>query len=622
MSRALVLLALGGAAHELHGSPKDGESAALEARRTTETCKAFTYASDFGLAGDGKVDDYPALQAAIDSAASNDDCGGTVILPKGNFLTKTSLTIPGGVTVRGQGYGSSPLAISFDSGGSVIGYCGTQYAVVITGHSASLENVAVYDWRYPVGEYCDSVKAAGGVLIDADAHGVESTSMDNVLIYWFMGGTALTLRAQNGGIIAFSRFVDVKIRHAQSGILLSADEDSVCNSNAFVGFTVWGGIDEYGLKAEGPGPCNMNTFYACEIEPSATELAHVYVTGSKTNVRLLDVRLEGTAMSELDKPLVIIDDSSYGNVMTGSIGHTNIKYDANRNPGVDLISAKTVPTDPAPLNVLWNAAFNSYDAEARSLAGWKTPGTNWNIEVLPDDEALYADHQVLRIDKLSYGGAFKFEPDQLPRSPAHSFVTFGIYARSSVPSSISAAMRYESGSIISSSSHSGSGDWEFIAMSALYDKDAPYFYFSIDGDVDVTAPTFVYGSAPATPGASLMSSSGAKMAGTLSMGLAKAYPPPEETKYYWVLPNNSGNYFEVDTRGEPSKTIIRLNYRTADRFPRGTVVTLLFGEAGHRVKDSGYIKLKGGTDFISVENSAITLISHGSASWTEVSRNA
>lgn len=54
----------------------------------------------------------------------------------------------------------------------------------------------------------------------------------------------------------------------------------------------------------------------------------------------------------------------------------------------------------------------------------------------------------------------------------------------------------------------------------------------------------------------------------------------------------------------------------------GTVVTLLFGEAGHRVKDSGYIKLKGGTDFISVENSAITLISHGSASWTEVSRNA
>ena len=80
-------------------------------------------------------------------------------------------------------------------------------------------------------------------------------------------------------------------------------------------------------------------------------------------------------------------------------------------------------------------------------------------------------------------------------------------------------------------------------MSALYDQDAPYFYFSITGDCDVTAPTFIYGQAAATPGASLMSSSGAKMAGTLSMGLAKVYPPDEGN--YWVLPKNEGNYFEV-----------------------------------------------------------------------------
>lgn len=111
-------------------------------------------------------------------------------------------------------------------------------------------------------------------------------------------------------------------------------------------------------------------------------------------------------------------------------------------------------------------------------------------------------------------------------------------------------------------------------MSALYDQDAPYFYFSITGDCDVTAPTFIYGQAAATPGASLMSSSGAKMAGTLSMGLAKVYPPDEGN--YWVLPKNEGNYFEV----------------------------------------------KGSADFGSVEKSSLALISHGSASWTKVSRNA
>ena len=75
---------------------------------------------------------------------------------------------------------------------------------------------------------------------------------------------------------------------------------------------------------------------------------------------------------------------------------------------MELVSAKTVPTAAAPLNVLWNAAFHSYDAAARSLAGWKLPGTNWEIEVLPDSEALYADqrlHQAQGRRGLRVGGA-------------------------------------------------------------------------------------------------------------------------------------------------------------------------------------------------------------------------
>ena len=82
--------------------------------------------------------------------------------------------------------------------------------------------------------------------------------------------------------------------------------------------------------------------------------------------------------------------------------------------------------------------------------------------------------------------------DQTLDVPGHDFVTFGIYARSSVPSSISATMRYTSESIIFSASNSGTdGEWEFIGMTALYDHTAPYFYFSITGDVDLTAPTLI-----------------------------------------------------------------------------------------------------------------------------------
>ena len=110
------------------------------------------------------------------------------------------------------------------------------------------------------------------------------------------------------------------------------------------------------------------------------------------------------------------------------------------------------------------------------------------------------------------------------------------------------------------------------------------------------------------------------MAGTLTMGVTTVYPPPSSTPYYWKIPKNSGNIFLIDTQGS-SRTIIRLNHSTADRFARGTLATLMFEEAGTRVKHNGYIKLKNNADFVSGPNTSITLMASGSASWTEVSRN-
>ena len=396
------------------------------------------------------------------------------------------------------------------------------------------------------------------------------------------------------------------------------------SSNSFLGGAITGGVEEVGVRAEDfGGACNDNKFYGMAIEPPKTNLAHVYVTGAKTNIRLLNVRLEGTEMyaEGEGKPLVIIDDSSYGNTMNGMFGHTHVEADLNRNPGIDFTEAKTVGLDPVPHNMYWNAAFAGFNPTLRQMAGWSLPGSNWQIAYLGASEELFAGHNVIAVDHLDYGGPFKLQADKLPKSPGHSFVTFGVYARSSVASSISAAMRYESGNIISSRTHSGSGEWEFIGMSALYDKTAPYFYFSITGDVDLTAPTFVYGQTPATPGASLMSSSGAQMAGTLSLGLVSAYPPPSSTPYFWVLPKNQGNLFQMEMEGKSGLTIIRLNHSTADRFPKGTVVTLLFEEASTTVRHNGYILLKDSTDFVSRAHSSITLVSGGSASWTEVSRN-
>lgn len=162
-----------------------------------------------------------------------------------------------------------------------------------------------------------------------------------------------------------------------------------------------GGFDS-GIYAEGPGSCNDNKFYGMFIEPPDTTLTHVYVSGSKTNVRLHDVRLEATDKS-LDRPIVIIDDTSYGNVMNGMLGHTHVQANLNRNPGIDLMSHKSVGLDPAPVNQYWNAAFKGWDAVDKVMPGWSLGIKNADITILDDGEALYPDHNVISVDYLNYG---------------------------------------------------------------------------------------------------------------------------------------------------------------------------------------------------------------------------
>ena len=155
-------------------------------------------------------------------------------------------------------------------------------------------------------------------------------------------------------------------------------------------------------------------------------------------------------------------------------------------------------------------------------------------------------------------------------------------------------------------------------MSALHDKANPYFYCSITNDVEVTAPTFVCGETPATPGASfLISSSGARMAKTLTMGLTTvAY-----NGAFLMVAKTEGNLMIVHVPENPSRSIARINHSTADRFPVGTVITFLFPEAGTTVANSGYLKLKNTQSFTSTVDSSLTLMADGDATWTEISRN-
>jgi len=65
----------------------------------------------------------------------------------------------------------------------------------------------------------------------------------------------------------------------------------------------------------------------------------------------------------------------------------------------------------------------------------------------------------------------------------------------------------------------------------------------------------------------------------------------------------------------------------SNRFPNGTVITVLLPEVGVTFRSGGYLKLKGDVNFsFTLPNSSIALVNVGSdigygASWREVSRN-
>ena len=107
-----------------------------------------------------------------------------------------------------------------------------------------------------------------------------------------------------------------------------------------------------------------------------------------------------------------------------------------------------------------------------------------------------------------------------------------------------------------------------------------------------------------------ISSAGGIVTGTLTTSMIDFTP----TSNFIVLPKE-GNVFEISG----TQDIHRINDSTADRFPKGTTITLLFNDAGVGILNSVYINLK--SSYTSTINSSLTLISNGNGTWRELMRN-
>lgn len=547
-----------------------------------------------GAVGDGQTDDTGAFFDAISLASKG---GQRVLVPAGVYRITQTLVLPDGVTLVGEGVGADPLGTPYN--GSLLRYEGSGPAVRIEGHQAGLRELAIADAH-------TGALQADGVVVLADSRLVESVRLDQVLLTNFTGGAALRLEAKNGGGIAYCSFYDLRVRHARLGIHVVQDHTSFVNSNSFYHGAISGGGFENGILIDGG---NNNVFYGMVVEPPATQKGHLVVRAGE--IQGYEMRIEGTAQQAGDPLIWFFPGTAYS--VVGGTYSGGSTWDEGAN-FLDFHSGKNMDPTPETANLLENASFHGFSNGV--LPYWEITGSGVQVEVLPPE--LSQTHRVLKLTVPSgvvcqLKPASLFVPALMDR-PEYRWINFGAYVRTGAGNAV--YTRYNApGGVTTSTPHPGDGRWHFIGMTAQTGT-TPDPRLEIDNttgaslEVYISMPTLNFGQARPAPAARPLTTAGGILTGTVAQGVVEVAPAGP----FVVLPHD-GNIFIIN--GTP--TISRINHLLADRFPRGTVIVLVFNDAGASVTNNPYIALKSG--FTSTTNATLTLLSNGDGTWREIDRN-
>ena len=552
---------------------------------------------DYGAVGDNSTDDTQAFLLALAAASIN---GNRVTVPAGNYLTSSTIVIPDGVTLVGEGVGEEPLQTPYN--GSAIRYTGSGYAVEISGHTSGLRDMLIYDQN-------QGSNMAGGIHILADGELVESNRLFNVLIQYFVGGTALYLEAINGGGIAYHTFYSVRIRHAKTGIHIYEDGPSFTNSNVWHHGAISGGGFDYGLLVEGG---NNNQFYGTIIEPGVSTYGHLVI--KEGEIQAENIRIEGNGQT-VTTPLVHCFEGTKNTNISGTYAG-GLTLDEGDN-FIGFRTGKATDYFDSRDNLYENATFEGFDGT--DLPYWDITGNDaGTTEVLAPE--LTAEHKVVKLT-IPAGAVVNLEQSGLfiPTQgdlPLYEQINFGMYVKVGNPDV--AYLRINStGGVTVSQAHHGDGKWHFMGMTQNLNPnttiDARLEINNTTGgnlEVFISVPTLNFGNQSPNIAPKPITSAGGIMTGTLTQGFVEFTP----TTNYIVLEKNA-NVVRING----TQSIHRINHSGNDKFPRGTVLTLLFTDAGLGVLDNVYIDTYG--TFTSAAGSSLTLLSNGNGTWSELSRN-
>ncbi len=564
--------------------------------------------TDFGAVGDSATDDAAAFQAAIDSAAV---LGVKVCVPAGQYKIGQTLLIPSGVILEGDGLGQDFLTSGVS--GSVLRYHGTGYAIEVRGFFSGLRDIVILDRTN-----LEATRAEGGVKLIADQGGpyTGNNHFFNILISHFDAGTALKLEADNNSGIAYASFYDINIRHGKKAIHIEEkDATSYVNSNTFFQGVFSGGGYDYGVHAEAG---NNNTFFGTIFEAANTNFGHIVVE-NEASINCYDIRLEASSQSP-SIPLIDLKSTTHSNYIKG-LYSGGVIVDKGTNY-VQMYSSKAIGVRQSGYNQYQNAAF--WGVENNAIPYWNLTGTGIRVEVQAPE--YKSDHHVLllRIPPGVKGELFPIT-ETLPEVLSHQRCLFGAYIKTDRTNfAFTSISNYQhttgTCAIAASSFHLGDNDWNFTGMEGKLNAICPVnpkFIFdnTAYGDsasVYITTPSFSYGHKNPSLEAAPVLTSGGVMTGTLSTNMISVDAPSVGNTL--IVPK-AGNVFEITG----TTTISRINDTVATRFPKGTIITLLFNDAGLSVINGAFIQLV--SNYTSVVNSSLTLVAMGNGTWRELNRN-
>ena len=239
---------------------------------------------DYGAVGDGSTDSTTAIQAALDAASAT--TFRDVLLPAGNFIISETLTIPEGVTLRGQG-NRTPYALGTEGLPSSITKVSTMAgtAIKLSGKRSCLSNLGVFSEAGATGDgiwiaanYCrlshvaSNGHSVAGIRIGAIGAGALNCNA------WYLDHVTASYNGSHG-VIVDDQFTAYPLNDANAGTYISGELRSNGDDGLFVGNCF--GNTFIGILTE------ANTGYGMYFDNESTK--HVVIGGDQDEANTVGV---------------------------------------------------------------------------------------------------------------------------------------------------------------------------------------------------------------------------------------------------------------------------------------------------------------------------------------------